>query len=123
MVRTHTTPSADDLRGEPIPEEKAAAQNAALDRVLAHLTAAGVVGRASKPNQSVVTFWYPPQLTIDADAGRRLATVSISHRSGSRMIESARVGADDQPQADRVEVVPAGMPNRVGPLVAQEATQ
>ncbi|MEQ4721277.1 hypothetical protein [Nonomuraea sp. B19D2] len=68
MARTHTTASADHLLGQPISEEKAAAQNAALDRVLEHLTAAGVhaelikrlaVECAIKPDPSAATLWYP----------------------------------------------------------------
>jgi hypothetical protein len=47
--------------------------------------------------------------------------VTIGPRSGSYMVELVRVGADNEPQADRVEVVPACLPARVAFLVAQNA--
>ncbi|TMR23906.1 hypothetical protein ETD86_06130 [Nonomuraea turkmeniaca] len=130
MALTRTSASADDLLGQPIPEEEAAAQNATLDRVLERLTAASVNAQlikrlaiqcATKPSPSAERLWYPPQLVIYADAGWKVATVTIGPRSGSYMVELARVGADNDPQADRVEVVPADLPVRVALLVAQSA--
>ncbi|MEV5501645.1 hypothetical protein AB0M50_40250 [Nonomuraea fuscirosea] len=130
MALTHTTPSADDLLGQPIPQEEAATQDAALNRVLECLTAVGVNAQLikrlaiqceTKPDPSAERLWYPPQLVIYADAGWRVATVTIGPRSGSYMVELVRVGADNEPQADRVEVVPACLPARVAFLVAQNA--
>jgi hypothetical protein len=128
MAGTHTTPSADDLLGQPISEREAVAQSAALDRVLEQLTVTGVnaqlikrlaVRCATRPASSVEALWHPPQLLIFADAGWRVATVSIGVHSGSYMVELARLGAGNAARADRVEVVPIGMPGRVGLLVAQ----
>ncbi|MGP3964499.1 hypothetical protein ACTWPT_51925 [Nonomuraea sp. 3N208] len=130
MGVTHTTASADYLLGEPIPEEQAAAQNAALDRVLEHLTAVSVHAQLikrlvlrceTKPDPFAETLWYPPQLIIYADAGWKVATISIGPRSGSYMVELARVGPENEPQANRVEVVPACLPSRIARLVAQNA--
>ncbi|MEQ4716101.1 hypothetical protein [Nonomuraea sp. B19D2] len=129
MEVPHTAPTA-DLLGEPIPEVQAAAQNAALDRVLEHLAATGVhaqlikrlsVQCETKPVPFAEKLWHPPQLVIYADAGWRVATVSIGRLSGSYMVELARVGAENESRADRVEVVPVNMPSRVGLLVAENA--
>ncbi|TMR15501.1 hypothetical protein ETD86_26945 [Nonomuraea turkmeniaca] len=130
MALTHTTPSADDLLGQPIAEEDAAAQNAALDRVLEHLTTAGINAQLikrlviecdTKPEPSAKTLWHPPQLVIYADAGWKVATVTIGPRSGSYMVELP--GGDDQGEvpATRTEVVPASLPSRVAILVAHNA--
>ncbi|MFI7135117.1 hypothetical protein ACIBQ1_56310 [Nonomuraea sp. NPDC050153] len=130
MARTDRTSSADDLLCQPISEEETAVQNAALDRVLEHLTTAGIHAQlikriadrcAIKLYSTGESLWHPPQLVIYADAGWKIATVTIGPRSGSYMVELARVGPGNEPRADRVEVVPAGMPHRVGLLVAQNA--
>ncbi|MET7328023.1 hypothetical protein [Nonomuraea sp. NPDC005650] len=130
MARTHRTSSADDLLCQPIPEVEAAAQNVALDRVLEHLTAAGVHAQlikriadrcAIKLYATGETLWHPPKLIIYANAGWRIATVTIGPRSGSYMVELARVGLKNEPLTDRVEVVPAAMSHRVGLLIAQNA--
>ncbi|WP_327585031.1 hypothetical protein OHA25_56595 [Nonomuraea sp. NBC_00507] len=129
MEVTHTA-SPEDLLGQPISEGEAEAQNAALDRVLDLMTAVGVHAQlikrlviecATKPSASAETLWYPPQLVIYADAGWRIATVTIGARSGSYMVELARVGPDNEAQADTVEAVPALLPSRVAHLVAQHA--
>ncbi|MFD1547175.1 hypothetical protein [Nonomuraea guangzhouensis] len=130
MAVTHTTASAEDLLGEPIREAEAAAQNAALDRVLEHLTAEGVNAQLIKrlaveceaePYQPADKLRYPPQLIVYANAGWRVATVTIGVRSGAYMVELARGGPDNELRADRVEVVPAEQPGRVALLVAQNA--
>ena len=130
MAVTHTTESAEDLLGEPIREAEAAAQNAALDRVLERLTVEGVNAQLIKrlviecgahPGPFIEKLRYPPQLVIYADAGWRVATVSIGARSGAYMVELARGGPDAELWADRVEVVPASEPGRVALLVAQNA--
>lgn len=130
MAVTHTTASAEDLLGEPIREAEAAAQNVALDRVLEHLTAEGVnaqlikqlaVECGAEPGPPAERLRYPPHLVIYADAGWRLATVTVGARSGAYMVELARGGPDNALRADRVEVVPASQPGRVALLVAQNA--
>ncbi|MEV4114168.1 hypothetical protein [Nonomuraea sp. NPDC049695] len=132
MARTHRTSSADDLQCQPIPEEEAAAQNAALDRVLEHLTAAGIheaprlIKRiadrcAIKLYSTGETLWHPLQLIIYANAGWRIATVTIGPRSGSYAVELARIGPDYETRHDRIEMVPSDHPDRVGLLAAQNA--
>ncbi|MFC4012599.1 hypothetical protein ACFOY2_35580 [Nonomuraea purpurea] len=129
MAGTHTTSPADsDLLCQPISKEEAAAQSAALDRVLEHLTTAGIHAElikrrtdqcALKLYSNGETLWHPPELIVYADAGRRIATVTIGPRSGSYAVELAGVGPGNQPLADRVEFVPAAKPQHVGLLVAQ----
>ncbi|MGI5289167.1 hypothetical protein ACQEVF_38295 [Nonomuraea polychroma] len=130
MALTHTTPSADDLLGQPIPEREAAVQNAALDHVLEHLTDSGVntqlikrlvIRCATRHSPTAEPLWYPPQLVIYADGGWRVASVTIGARSGSYMVELARIGLGDEAQSDRVQVVPASLPGRVALLVTQNA--
>ena len=130
MAVTHTTASAEDLLGEPIREEEAAAQNVALDRVLEHLTAEGVNAQLVKrlviecgahPGPFLEKLRYPPQLIIYADAGRRVARVTIGARSGAYMVELARGGPGNELRADKVEVVPASQPGYVALLVARNA--
>jgi hypothetical protein len=130
MAVTHTTADREDSLGDPISEEAAAAQNAALDQVLERLPAVGVNAQLVKrlaitcevqPTPSAKTSWHPPQLVIFAHAGWRVATVSIGPRSGSYLVELARVGLDNESYAARVEVVPADLPGRVALLVAQSA--
>jgi hypothetical protein len=130
MTLIRTTAAADDLLGQPIPDEEAAAQNAALNRVLEHLAAEGVnaqlikrlaVECATKPGPSAETFWYPPQLILYADAGWKVATVTIGVRSGSYMVELMCVGPGNGARADRIEVVPASQPGRVAMLIGQNA--
>ncbi|MBT2229176.1 hypothetical protein [Nonomuraea sp. NEAU-A123] len=130
MAVTHTTASAEDMLGEPIREAEAAAQNAALDQVLKHLTVEGVNAQLVKrlviecgahPGPFIEKLRYPPQLVIYADAGWRVATVTIGVRSGAYMVELARGGPDNVLRADRVEVVSASEPGRVALLVAQNA--
>ncbi|MBT2229788.1 hypothetical protein [Nonomuraea sp. NEAU-A123] len=126
MACTHTTASADDLLGQPISEEKAVAQNAALDRVLKHLTAAGVHAELIKrlvveceinPDPSAATFWHPPELKIYADEGWRVATISIGPRSGSYMVELAQWGEDNEPRPDKIEVISGSRPEWVATLI------
>ncbi|GAA3199426.1 hypothetical protein GCM10010486_81570 [Nonomuraea roseoviolacea subsp. carminata] len=130
MARTHRTSSADDLLCQPIPEEEAAVQNAALDRVLEHLTAVGIHAKlikriadrcAIKLYSTGETLWHPPKLIIYVNAGWRIATVTIGPRSGSYAVELARVGPDNETRHDRIEMVPSDHPDRVGLLVAQNA--
>ncbi|MEV3983597.1 hypothetical protein [Nonomuraea sp. NPDC049758] len=129
MTLTHTTATAEDVLGEPVSEEVAEAQSAALDRVLALLEADGVnahlikrIWIEAKTNGSgVQKQWHPPQLVIFADGGWRIATVTIGPRSGSYAVELARVGPDNEARHDRIEMVPSDHPNRVGLLVAQNA--
>ena len=130
MAVTHITASVEDLLGEPIREAEAAAQNIALDRVLEHLTVESVNAQLVKrlviecgahPGPFIEKLRYPPQLVIYADAGWRVATVTIGVRSGAYMVELARGGPDSELRADRVEVVAASEPGRVALLVAQNA--
>jgi hypothetical protein len=130
MAVAHTTASVEDLLGEPIREAEATAQNVALDRVLEHLTADGVNAQLIKrlviecgahPGPFIEKLRYPPQLVIYADAGWRVATVTIGVRSGSYMVELTRRRPDNEIRLDRVEVVPASQPSRVALLVAQNA--
>ncbi|MCF6476445.1 hypothetical protein FAF44_50115 [Nonomuraea sp. MG754425] len=131
MAGTHTTGSDAALLCRPITEETAAEQNAALDHLLTHLTITGIHAELIKrqiPTRCAVklyasgeSLWHPPELVIYTDAGWRVATVSIGERSGSYMVALARVGADDEPQTGRVEVVPAILPHRAALLVAQQA--
>ncbi|NRQ38271.1 hypothetical protein HII36_41540 [Nonomuraea sp. NN258] len=130
MTLTHTTATAEDVLGEPVSEEVAEAQSAALDRVLALLEADGVnaqlirrVWIEAKTNGSgVQKRWHPPQLVIYSDGGWRVATVAIGPRSGAYTVELAQVGPDNQPLPDRIEVVPAGKAHRVARLITQNKT-
>jgi hypothetical protein len=126
MSLTHTTASADDLLGDPLSEEKAAVQNAALDRVLEHLTTAGVhaelikrlaVECKIKPDPSAPTLWYPPELKIYADGGWLVATISIGPRSGSYMVELAQWGEDNEPRPVKIEVISGSRPEWVAALI------
>ncbi|MFD9940900.1 hypothetical protein ACFWYW_45535 [Nonomuraea sp. NPDC059023] len=130
MTRTHSTSSADDLLCQPIPEDEAAAQNAALDRVLEYLTAACIHAQlikriadrcAIKLYSTGETLWHPPKLIIYANAGWRIATVTVGPRSGSYAVELARGGPDNEPRHSRIEMVPSDYPDRVGLLVTQNA--
>ncbi|MCF6469686.1 hypothetical protein FAF44_14995 [Nonomuraea sp. MG754425] len=130
MAGTHTSGSDAVLLCRPITEETAAEQSAALDLVLTHLTTTGIHAELIKrqvPTRCAIrlyaseeSLWHPPELVIYADAGWRVATVSIGERSGSYLVALARVGAGDEPRAARVEVVPAILPGRVALLVARQ---
>lgn len=122
--------SGDALLCQAVTRETAEAQNAALDRVLEHLTVAGINAQLIKRRvgRCLITLcatgenlWHPPELIIYADAGREIATVSVGKRSGSYMVELPRVGPGNGPQADRIQALPADLPERVALLVAQYA--
>ncbi|MFG6199089.1 hypothetical protein [Nonomuraea sp. JJY05] len=130
MAPTHTTGPGGILLCQPITGEEAATHHAALDRVLGHLKAAGINAQLiqRRADRCAITIavtreplWHPPELIIYANAGWRIATVTIGPRSGSYAVELARVEADNVPLADRIELVPASQPQRVGLLVAQNA--
>ncbi|MFI9591034.1 hypothetical protein [Nonomuraea sp. NPDC052265] len=122
MALTHTAPSAEDTLGSPVSESAANVQNAALDLVLPHLAGldvnAQLVKRAlihcqTEPEPSVERLCHPPQLVVYANAGWKVATVSIGGRSGSYMVELARVGEHNQPLADRMRIVSGDEPENV----------
>ncbi|TMR98884.1 hypothetical protein [Nonomuraea basaltis] len=130
MAPTHTTGSGGILLRQPITGEEAATHHAALDQVLGHLKAAGINAQLiqRRADRCAITIavtreplWHPPELIIYANAGWRIATVTIGACSGSYMVELARVGTDDELRRDRIEVVPPTMPSRVARLVAQNA--
>jgi hypothetical protein len=113
-----------------VTRETAEAQNAAFDRVLEHLTVAGLNAQLIKrrADRCPITLyatgenlWHPPELIIYADAGWEIATVRVGERSGSYMVELPRVGPGHEPRADRIQALPAGFPERVALLVARNA--
>ncbi|MEU1390693.1 MULTISPECIES: hypothetical protein [unclassified Nonomuraea] len=128
MALTHPTPATDDTVGDSIPENAANAQRDALERVLPHLTVSGVNAQlvkrcSSNPGQSgpespAEPLWHPPQLVIYADAGWKVATVTLGARSGSYMVELARVADDNAALADRMRVVPEHRPQDVALEIA-----
>ncbi|MEV4018488.1 hypothetical protein AB0J35_49150 [Nonomuraea angiospora] len=130
MAGTDTRESGGVLLCQAVTRETADAQNAALDRVLEHLTVAGINAQLIKrrADRCPITLcatgenlWHPPELIIYANAGWEIATVSVGERSGSYMVELSRVGPDNEPQADRIHVLPADLPKRVALLVARHA--
>jgi hypothetical protein len=132
MALTHTTPSPEDSLSKPIPASVANAQNAALDLVLPHLEGLGVNAQLVKrllvqcqtmPDLAVEPLWYPPQLIIHADGGRKVATVTLGVRSGSYVVEVARVGDDNEPLADRMRIVPVNKPEKVALEIALSMRQ
>ncbi|MEV0823866.1 hypothetical protein [Nonomuraea rubra] len=131
MAGTQPTGSGGVLLCRPITQQVAAGQNAALDRILAHLTATGIHAQLIK--RQVVTqcevmpcatsggLWHPPKLIIYADAGWEVATVTVAERSGSYLVELPQVSPDNQPGGTRIEIVPATQPGRISRLVADKA--
>ncbi|MEU4577254.1 hypothetical protein [Nonomuraea sp. NPDC023979] len=127
MATIQRTVSPGDSLCDPIPETVAAAQKAALDQVLGHLTATGInaqlirrvaVQCATSPAPSAQSLWYPPQLVIYADKGRQIARISVGPRSGSYLVELV----DDRPdRAGRVEVVRGTEAKRVAWLISRAA--
>lgn len=122
MALTNTTPSAEDTLGNPVSESVANDQKAALDLVLPYLEGLGVnaqlvkrllVHYRTEPAPSVERICHPPQLVVYANAGWKIATVTIGGRSGSYMVELARVGKHNQPLADRMRIVPGDEPEGV----------
>ncbi|MEZ7127032.1 hypothetical protein ACBR40_17015 [Nonomuraea sp. AD125B] len=118
--------------GEPVTEAEADRQRAALDGVLKHLAKtvdlhAELITRIAidcerQPESSAEKRRYPPALLVYADAGRRVATVSIGERSGSYLVELARMAAPaaDIPR-DWIAVVPAYLPDQAALVIAQHA--
>jgi hypothetical protein len=131
MAITQPTGSGGVLLCRPITELKAMEQNERLDRVLAHLTTAGVhaqlIKRQASTRCTVMLYasgerlWHPPELTIYADAGWTLAVVTVGERSGSYMVELPTIDADNRPSGKRVEIVAATQPARVAKLVAEHS--
>lgn len=130
MTGTETAGSGGVLLCQAITQKAAAAQNEALDQVLKHLTIAGINARLIKRRAdrcSITLYstgenlWHPPEMTIYADAGWKVATISIGERSGSYLVEPPVVGPDDRPSGKRIEVVLAAMPDRVACLVQDDA--
>jgi hypothetical protein len=127
--RTHTsTPSCDVQLDQPISDEVAEQQEAALDRVQELLAAHGIhtcsVERLEIRGHSrgqeeplVESHRYPPQLLVFSDGGWRLATVTVSPRAMAYMVELAQWGEGNEIQPDRVHVVPGDRPERVAVLI------
>ncbi|MEV5557326.1 hypothetical protein AB0L44_27045 [Nonomuraea wenchangensis] len=85
-----------------------------------------------RPEPSAEKRRYPPALLVYADAGRRVATVTIGERSGSYLVELARIAnraATDVFFAtpatgmhrDWIAVVPAHLPDQAALVIAQHA--
>ncbi|MGA4993535.1 hypothetical protein [Nonomuraea bangladeshensis] len=118
--------------GEPVTEAEADRQRAALDGVLKHLAKtvgvhAELITRIAidcerQPEPSAEKRRYPPALLVYADAGRRVATVTIGERSGNYLVELARMAAPvaDIPR-DWIAVVPAHLPDQAALVIAQHA--
>ncbi|MED7922722.1 hypothetical protein SMD20_00640 [Nonomuraea sp. LP-02] len=128
--------------GKPVTKAEADRQRAALDRVLEPMTEtvgvhAELITRIAldcerRPEPSAEKRRHPPTLLVYADAGRRVATVTIGERSGSYLIELARIANRAEtdvffaaPAADMhrdwIAVVPAHLPDQAALVIAQHA--
>ncbi len=85
-----------------------------------------------RPESSAEKRRYPPALLVYAAAGRRVAAVTIGERSGSYLVELARVAnraATDvffatptiDMHRDWIGVVPAHLPDQAALVIAQHA--
>jgi hypothetical protein len=111
MAGTRTTSASDQV----------SEAEAALDRLHMHLVAEGIsptlIRRvADGPGPSAETA---PQLVIYGEAGWRVATISVGPRSGMYLVDTARVGPDNERMRDLRALVPPAMPHRAVRLVAQ----
>ncbi|MFI6535047.1 hypothetical protein ACIBHY_21540 [Nonomuraea sp. NPDC050547] len=126
MAPTHTTGSGGIPLCQPITGGEAATHHAALDQVLGHLKTAGINAQLiqRRTDRCAITIaatreplWHPPELIIYANAGWRVATVTIGPRSGGYRVELAQWGEDNEPRLDKVEVISGSHPECVAALI------
>ncbi|WP_157549641.1 hypothetical protein [Nonomuraea candida] len=130
-MRTHPTCVSGTLFCDPVKREAAEEQADTLRRVIPHLQTRGVreqlimgpgLGRCAITVYGTnEDLWHQPEMTIHADAGWLVATVTIGERSGSYLVELARVGPGNEPAGTRTELVPSSRPYVVASLVVAHA--
>ncbi|MEV0621665.1 hypothetical protein AB0I81_50620 [Nonomuraea sp. NPDC050404] len=130
-METHPTCASGVLLCDPVTLATARQQADALDQVVPHLKAKGVhellIMRSDPQPCAILVYgtnedlWHQPEMTIQADGGWLVATVTVGERSGSFLVELPRVGPDNEPIGTRTELVPSTLPSRVALLVAEHA--